>query len=352
MVELRSHLARLFPGSEIVSIEPLAPDTGATAGATTKAVGYGEPVRIELALPDGEHRELVWRTASANEYGHDRRADRVANLIQAYDDFAATPAHVAAIDVGLIRDGELMSLHGAVEPYLITSYARGSIYASDLRRIGAQRRAGDADLARLDALARYLVDVHVPISDGAVRYRRAIRDLIGSGEGIYGVVDGYPAHANRLREIEEACATWRWRLRDRHDRLTRTHGDFHPFNVVFDGTRPTVLDASRGACGDPADDVTAMAINFLLFAIDEPAAWPHGLGVLWRRWWTAYLAARPDRELLAVAPPFFAWRTLVVCNPKFYPRLSDAGRDKLLRFASDVLAAHVLDPECAEDLFA
>jgi adenylylsulfate kinase-like enzyme len=64
---------------------------------------------------------------------------------------------------------------------------------------------------------------------------------------LHGIVDGYP-----------------------HARLARMHGDFHPFNIVFDGAQPTMLDASRGVCGDPADDLTALAVNFLLFALSEP----------------------------------------------------------------------------------
>jgi hypothetical protein len=352
--QLRQHVANLFPGAEIVSIEPLAPDGGATAGATEKAAGYGLPVRVTIVESSGHRLELVWRTVSANEFGHDRRADRVAEIVQSYDDFAATPAHVAAIDLGFIAaDESLRSIRDAGEPYLITTFAPGTIYASDLRRIAAERALRDHDLARLEALARYLAGLHVAIPGGAVRYRRAIRDLVGSGEGIYGIVDGYPADfpTSRLRAIEEQCAAWRWRLRDWHHRLTRTHGDFHPFNIVFDGDTPAMLDASRGGCGDPADDLTAMAVNFLLFAVDAPDAWPHGLGVLWRHWWADYLAMRDDPELLATAPPFFAWRTLVVCNPRFYPKLSPRSRDKLLGFAEDLLAAHALDPVWAEELF-
>jgi aminoglycoside phosphotransferase (APT) family kinase protein len=351
---LKAHFARLFPGAEIVAIEPLAPDTGARAGATEKAVGYGLPVRVVLVEPDGRRRELVWRTASANEFGHDRRSDRAAGIVQSYEDFAAMPSHVEPIDVGFVAaDHTLRSIRDTGEPYLITSFAPGTIYADDLRRIATERTAHDLDLVRVEALARYLAALHVPIADGAVRYRRAIRDLVGSGEGIYGIVDGYPDGVvpDRLRALEEQCAEWRWRLRGRHERLTRTHGDFHPFNIVFAGTTPTLLDASRGGCGDPADDLTALAVNFLLFAIDDAAAWPHGLGVLWRRWWADYLALRDDPELLAIAPPYFAWRTLVVCNPRFYPKLSARGRDRLLGFAEDVLATHALDPVWAEELF-
>jgi hypothetical protein len=72
---LREHVARLYPGAKVMSIEPLGPDTGATSGIATKAAGYGLPVRMTIEDGDGR-RELVWRVASANEFGHDRRIGR------------------------------------------------------------------------------------------------------------------------------------------------------------------------------------------------------------------------------------------------------------------------------------
>ena len=350
---LRAHLARLYPGRRVVELEPLTPDGGAAGSATAKAAGYGEPVRVVLADARGDRLELVWRTASANEFGHDRRADRAAEALLAFDDFAHIPDHIQAVDVGAIRaTGELVSLRDTGEHYLITTYARGSIYADDLRRIAATGPT-DGDLARVDALARYLGRLHAPIA-APHAYRRAVRDLVGAGEGIYGIVDGYPGDAPaappaRLRALEARCADWRWRLRDREARLTRTHGDFHPFNVVFrEGTAFALLDASRGTCGEPADDVTAMTVNYLLFALDTDGAWARGLGGLWHRFWATYEATRPDPELRSVAPPWFAWRVLVVCNPHFYPRMTARARDTLLGLAETVLDAGHLDPACAD----
>jgi len=356
---LREHLQRLFPGTRLVGIEPLAPDTGAGAGdATAKAAGYGRPVRIVLEDPGGARRELVWRTATANDFGHDRRSDRAGGQLLAFDDFARTPRHVAALDVGAVTPDGLVSVRAGGEFYLITDYARGTIYADDLRRVAADGVARDLDVARVEALAGYLADLHRRPGDRPAAYVRAIRDLVGHGEGIFGVVDNYPADCPaappaRLRAIEQRCADWRWRLRGHEARLVRTHGDFHPFNVVFgDGADFTLLDASRGGQGDPADDVTAMAVNFPFFAIDRPAAWARGLGPLWRRFWSAYLAARPDEGLAAAAPPFFAWRGLVVCNPRFYPTLSAGGRDRMLGLVERVLEAGWLEPAWAEELFA
>ena len=345
----------MYPHHHVVSLEPLAPDTGATKDATTKAAGYGMPVRIVLADQAGGRLELVWRVASANPFGHDRRADRAAAMLLAFDDFPRIPSHVQALDVGAIRgDGELVSIRDAGELYLITTYAPGTLYCDDLRRIARTGTATDHDVARVDVLARYLAALHVPAA-GPGRYRRAIRDLVGSGEGIYGIVDGYPddtpgAPASRLHELERRCAEWRWRLRDHEGRLCRTHGDFHPFNVVFDGDELALLDASRGTCGDPADDVTAMAVNFVLFALDSPRGWA-GLGPLWHRFWHTYLRARPDPSLTAVSPPFFAWRALVVCNPTFYPSLGRAGRDALLGLVEQALELHRLEPAWADELF-
>ncbi len=355
--KLHEHLGRLFPDHRVISIEPLAPDTGATHDATTKAAGYGKPVRIGLADPKGNRREVVWRTQAGDEFGHDRRADRAANAVLAFDDFARIPRHIEAIDVGTMSaDGELTSIRG--EPYLITSYAPGQIYADLLRQAAREGRAKELDLARVDALAHYLARLHAtPLEPELAnpRYRRAIRDLIGHGEGIFGMIDGYPpvegASPRRLQAIERACVEWRWRLREHEHRLARTHGDFHPFNIVFEaGTTFSVLDASRGTCGDPADDVIALSINFLLFAIDQQGGW-NALGPLWHRFWSSYLTARPDHELTEVAPPFFAWRALVVCNPRFYPSLSSEGRETLLGLAECALETHHFDPMWADQLF-
>lgn len=335
----------------------MGPDSGATRDASSKAAGYGKPVRITLAGPGDTRREVVWRTSSSDEFGHDRRSDRAGNAILAFDDFARVPGHIAALDVGAIdHGGDLISIRDTGELYLITSYVPGVIYAEDLRRIAREGCATRLDHARVDALAHYLAELHaMPVEQPGTRYRRAIRDLVGHGEGIFGMIDGYPSvegvPPERLQALEQRCVEWRWRLRAYEHRLSRTHGDFHPFNIVFEsGTRFTALDASRGTCGDPADDVIALVTNFLLFAIDIPGAWG-GLGPLWHRFWSSYLAARDDRELSSVAPPFFAWRALVVCNPRFYPSLSSAGRQTLLALAETALENHRFEPALADELF-
>jgi hypothetical protein len=353
--QLAALASALVPGGILEAVEPLAPDGG--AGTTAKAEGYAQPLRLSVREPSGRLRLLVFRTMAPNPFGHERRADRFDGLVLAFDGFGRLPDHVTALDVGAVGpEGAPRSLRGCGEPYLVTEWAEGQPYADDLRRV-AERGAGALDLARCDALVDWLVRLHAAPVDDPVAWRRAVRDLLGHGEGIFGIVDGYPegvpaAPPARLEALERGALAWRWRLRGRSGRLRRTHGDYHPFNVLFgEGTAFTLLDASRGGLGDPADDLTALTINYPFFALDRPGAWGR-LGPLWHRAWSRYLAGSGDAGVVEAAAPFLAWRALVLACPRFYPGLSPGGRDALLSLAERALAAPAFDPAWAEELFA
>lgn len=349
---LRARLEVLYPGATIERVTALEDDE--SSGDAMKALGYGRPLRIELAA-GAHHHTLVFHTARPDDFGHDRRADRIGNLVLAYDTFGKLPHHVAAIDVGTVRaDGQLVSVANTGEPYLLTTWVSGTLYADDLRRVATTGVVSAGDVARAERLAELLLEIHSAAGSHAGAYTRAIRDLLGHGEGIFGLVDSYePSPASpgagpgpsisgpRLRAIEEACLAWRWKLRDRTERLRRTHGDCHPFNIVC-GDDITLLDASRGSEGDPADDVACLTINYLFFGAGHPG-WGTGLGKLWDRFWTAYLA-RDGVDVLAAVAPFYTWRALVLASPKWYPNLADSERDRILRFAERVLAAERFDP--------
>jgi phosphotransferase family enzyme len=354
---LQALLDARLPGARLTAFHPLGADASGAPSATEKAAGYGQPLLLSVALPGGKQARLVFRTERANEFGHERRADRAANALLAYDTFGSIPGHVAALDVGAVMEGgTLRSLTGAQELYLLTDYVEGTVYAQDLRRLAEGATASPRDERRCEALARYLSWLHRERRSPA-QYRRSVRDLLGHGEGIFGICDAYPEDApaappSRLRELERRCLEWRWRLRAYEHRAARLHGDFHPFNIVFRrGGELALLDAARGCAGDPADDVTALAVNYLFFAVDAPGAWERGLRHLWRTFWRTYAAESGDEELGMVAPPYLTWRLLVVCLPKFYPRLSEGGRDRLLGLAERALVSERFDPVMGEELF-
>jgi hypothetical protein len=363
--KVRSHealhelCAEIAPHCTIEKITPLGPDADIEdAAGTEKAIGYGVPLRIVLRTAEGERRELCLHTAKPDEFGHDRRADRAANMLLSFDTFGSIPKHTRAFDVGTISNsGSFISLRHSGEFYLLTEYLEGHVYAEDLRRIAHRAELGPHDESRTRALALLLAEIHAQKHDAPAVYRRSIRDLLGSGEGIFGLVDGYPddvpmASPTRLLAIEKRCLEWRFRLKNQTNRLSRTHGDFHPFNILFDrDDTPILLDTSRGSLGDPADDVLCLALNYIFFALEAPHSWNSALGFLWRLFFRTYLDATNDSGIFAVAPPFLAWRALVMANPKWYPAVKASTRDALLGFVERMLDASEFHPEEAERLF-
>lgn len=350
----------IAPHCHVETITPLGPDAAVEdAEGTEKAIGYGVPLRIVLRGPEGERRELCLHTAKPDEFGHDRRADRAANMLLSYDTFGSIPNHTRALDVGAVtEDGRFISLREGGEFYLITEFVAGHVYAEDLRRVAHQAKLANHDEARARALASILAKIHADKHHAPAIYRRSIRDLLGSGEGIFGLVDGYPdnvpmAPPERLLAIERRCLEWRFRLKQRGERLSRIHGDFHPFNILFgENDVPILLDTSRGSLGDPADDVMCLALNYVFFALEARASWGVAFGKLWKLFFDTYLEKTGDMGLFSVAPPFLAWRALVMANPRWYPSIRSTTRDILLRFVERTLEMNEFDPELAQELFS
>lgn len=322
--------ARGFEKARILDMRPL----GQSSQAGLKSYGYGRPLRI--TFQDGDFRQdVVLRTMAPDPFGHDRRSDRARVLLDAHDLAGITPRHVEPLDVGAFdRDGRLVQM-ALGEIFFITQYVRGRLYAEDLDEVGSKDEPSGRDLDRAAALARYLARLHSTPVEGDV-YRREIRDTLGSGEGIFGIVDSYPddhpvATRRRLHAIERGALDLRFEMRGRSGRARRTHGDFHPFNLLFrEGTDFTVLDASRGGAGEPADDVAALSINYLFFELLGRGSFDGPLRVLWDRFWQTYLRETGDEAVQEAAPLFLAWRALVLASPVWYPDVDDSIRDRLL----------------------
>ncbi|MCB9727083.1 MAG: phosphotransferase [Deltaproteobacteria bacterium] len=321
-----------------------------------KAYGYGRPIRIRFDAGGVSH-DVVLRTMSPDPFGHDRRADRVAQMVLCQDTFDTIPRHIRPWACGALdAEGRLHTLPGG-EPFLLTDYVEGELYAPHLQRVAALDEAPPAELALARSLALYLAELHAEPAPPEA-WTRALRDAVGSGEGIFGLCDAWPAGhpvgtSERLLAIQEQAVRWRWRLSGRTHRARRVHGDFHPFNLLVRGGGDfSVLDCSRGGRGEPADDVTCLSLNYLFFALLERGELGGAPLALWHRFWGTYLEASGDLELLEVVAPFFAWRTLVVASPVWYPDVADATRDRLLRFAERLLAGEPFDPARVEELCA
>jgi hypothetical protein len=349
-----TYLSALFEEPvEVLGLEALgapAPATapGARAKRPLKVQGYGQPVLVRYQL-QGAERQAVLRTMAPNAFGHEYRADRAAGMILSYDGFNDLPHHVRARDVGVLApNGRLTSL-GEGEVFLLTDYAPGALYADDLRRLCAVGILKPGDRERARALARYLSEIHGVRRDAPELYRRHLRDAFGGGEGVTGLVDSYPAEFPLaspawLEGVEMRLVAWRFRLKRHPERLAQLHGDFHPFNVLFGtGTAFKLLDRSRSPWGEPADDVAAMAINYLFFSLQRSGGLAPPFDDLWNVFWETYLERTGDQGILRAVQPFFVWRALVVASPVWY-HVEDAVRRRLFRFVDRMLDEPVFDP--------
>lgn len=334
---------RGFPDAEVRAMRPL----GQTSQGR-KRYGYGKPLRIRFAAGGKDH-DVVLRTMSPDPFGHDRRADRARVLLEAHDNAQGLARHVRPLDVGAFdEDGRLVEM-GRGEVFYITEYVPGELYARDLDRLAGQDRPTGTDIERAEALADYLAELHRQ-SLPARLHTRDIRDTVGSGEGIFGLTDSYPpddpvAPPGRLMQIELQAVRQRWNKRHLAERARRTHGDFHPYNILFrEGTDFSLLDCSRGGAGEPADDVTSLSINYLFSALLARGQLSGPLRQVWDRFWGTYLERSRDPQLLELTPLYFAWRALVLASPVWYPDVDRGVRERLLGFAERLLDGASFDP--------
>jgi aminoglycoside phosphotransferase (APT) family kinase protein len=321
----------------------------ASGNAALKQFGYGRPFLVAYTVDDREER-VVFHYIRRNPFGRERDDDRVAAVWLDFNTFNRLPSHVPAVDMVMVtKEGSIQSISAAQEIVLVTAYRPGRLYADDLMRIRTEGTIQPLDTGRAEALAAYLASIHAEKHADPVLWRRRLRDLVGHGEGIMGLTDSYPADlsymsTDDLRTIEETANRWRWRLKPRDHRLSQVHGDFHPFNILFEeGLTFHLLDRSRGEWGEPADDVSCLTINYLFFSLQRFRRLEGPFLDLHDRFWNSYLTARPDEELFEVIQPWFAWRALVLASPLWYPHIAEEVRRKLLRFARRIMSVERYD---------
>ena len=310
---------------------------------TIKKLGYGETFLITFRM-EGKDRSVVFSTMRKDKYGHQYLWDRAHVLMFQYDAGQKLPKHALPLDIGYFtRKGKACSIRDAKEYFLLTEKVEGADYFLDLKRLGTEPIT-NTDIERAKALGEYLSEVHKEKKDEPDLYIRKVRDLIGHGECIMGIIDGYPPHYEfcpdqLFCEIENRCVDWRWKLKQYSHRLCREHGDFHPWNIKFrEGTDFSTFDRSRGEYGEAADDVATLSINYILFSILRYGKLDGPYKQLHDTFMGTYLDRTKDPEIFDVIQPFYAFRGLVIASPEWYPNHPKDIRRKLFNFIRNILA--------------
>ncbi len=341
---LKKYFCEVYgPNTEVLRVLELTSGRE-KSGEELKGFGYGVPYMIEVSV-NGEVKRVVLETIRPGGFGHEHFSDRAQILLWQHSAFNNLPRHVRSVDAGAFTaGGALKSLGDCREFFIVTEYVEGKPYYLDLEAIKARGELSSLDVKRCLALSDYLVEVHSVKGAGLEHlYVRRVRDLVGHGECIMGLIDSYPsgldyADEKTLMEIERRCVEWRWKLKKKAHRCSRVHGDFHPWNILFrEGTDFTALDRSRGEWGEPADDVAAITINYLFYSLQAYGEIKDPFKKLFETFWENYLDKTGDEEILTVIQPFYAWRGLVIASPIWYPNLARETRTKIFNFIKNIL---------------
>ncbi len=319
----------------------------------------GSGFLIEMQTKGGI-KSYVVKTLLSEGLGHDYPSDRAAVFLLDLDEYKNLPRHVNAIDVlSEMEDGSIKSIGGGREYYLLMERGAGRDYFHDLNEFIHKDRLEISDIEKIKAMTSYLAEIHSVKKTSKPLYWRKLRDTVGHGECLMGVFDTYPDGTLSYAEIAaiiKKSVDWIYRLKPKHSRLSQIHGDFHPGNIWFippstplskDSTPPLppldggmdfiLLDRSRGPWGEPADDVTALTINYIFFSVknygDVRGSYIEGLNLFFDE----YIKASGDAEITEVVAPFFAFRGAVVANPIFYPELTLEQRRLIFKFVNNVL---------------
>jgi len=304
----------------------------------------------------GKTKNIILKTQRPLGFSHEYAADRARVFLLQHSLSRLVPKHIRSLDVGgYAPRGEMVSIGNCKEFFQVVEKVTGREYMKDLENIKQRGELTSADRKKALLLSNYLADLHrKKFRDGKELarsiHRRHTRDAVGHGEMLMGVLDTYPARVTWLSKKEtvnlvDLAVKFRERIKDRHNRLRRMHGDCHPGNIIFKNGRDfVVLDASRELWGEPADDLTTLAINYIWFAVQHKGNFSGPFAELFRIFFDNYLKKTRDRGILEIVGLFFAFRGVVVIHPTFYPKQSVLVRKKMLNFIKNALKAARFDP--------
>lgn len=338
---------------KVLSIEPISRDQ-------VYAGGFGNTFFINL-----ENEKRFVAKISGKGFGRENPEDRSRDALWVHRT-STLPRQPRAIAVGSItKDGRIITLASDSEYVVVLEEARGKSYHLFLEDILKRGFIIEDDKRAVLNLSNYLVEVHGEKKDAPDLYRRHLREVVGGHEGIPGVdsilwkildektiKEKLGKEKSELRkdviDLKKKAIEHADRIEDMTHRCSRMHGDFHPFENIRFEKYPNnfwTLDRSRAEYGEPADDVTAMFINYFNHALLDKGDYSGEFKRLGDSFLENYLRETNDYEILETVQPFFIWRGLVIATPVWYPGTPVDVRNKILNFVKNVSDVESFDPK-------
>ncbi|MEM7045173.1 MAG: phosphotransferase, partial [Pseudomonadota bacterium] len=345
---LRHHIGNLC-GQDVQEI------TSARLGrGDDRWLSLSSVTRLRVKLSDNRTLNLVLRQPKPGPFGLEEREDIARQCLLSYRSFSATPKHPKALDIGMVDDqGAVVSLANGSDFFLLEEFVEGENYGdTDFTAMREEKAVTPRESRRAELFAAYLAELHRERPEGdPLRYRRSVREIFAGGEGLMGILDSFSdtffeTHRDRLCCLEHACLETARRLRDRPGRLSVTHGDFHPWNILFRGDEDfTAIDKSRCHLNDPAIDVGAMLMSYLMLALWQGDWMQAPATQLARHFLRTYVDATGDDEILTTLPLYTAMRAAAAASPEFYPEMPETLREKAFDLAIVIARQDVLDTD-------
>jgi hypothetical protein len=322
-------------------------------------LGTGYSIKFEL---NNKNKILILKSLFKENLGMDHYSDRAASLIEAHDNYNKMDSHVKSIDViSQKENNDLVSIGDSKEFYILMEEAKGKNLFNDFEEAKKYGKLSIVTENKIKIISDFLVKLHKNKHKSISLYRRKIRDTIGSGGSLIGILDMHPDSDFEkfkyewIKIVNKSLIFWN-KSRNLHYRLCEIHGDYHPGNLWFEEEKLIVLDRARGRFGEPADDITAFLVNPIMYSLILYNKFKGSFKEIFDVFWNNYFKQTTDREMRKIMAPYIAFRIAVVTNPIFYNDEYFGGknrayfvRKKLINFALNVLNDKEFDPQKIND---
>ncbi|MEK6914446.1 MAG: hypothetical protein AABW83_02235 [Nanoarchaeota archaeon] len=318
---------------------------------------FGTGYRLKFKL-DNKDKTLILKSLFKENLGMDHYSDRASSLLEAHDNYNKMESHIKSEDVIAHNNNDsLTSIGDTKEFYILMEEAKGEDLFKDFENIRKSRLLEEKTKNKIKIISDFLVELHKNKHKSTSLYRRKIRDTIGSGCSLIGLLDMHPENAFKqfekewLEIIKLSINFWR-KSRNLTHRLSEIHADYHPGNLWFNNNELIILDRSKGRFGEPADDIIAFAINPIMYSLITNQKFEGSFKEIFDLFWNNYFKQTKDKEMRKIMAPYIAFRISVITNPLFYndeffgsSKKANLIRKKLINFALNVLKDKEFDPK-------